>query len=421
MKSCKLSGADYFLLALDKHIKQQSGPGFVCRFVMEFEGLLSKSDLREAVERSIYFKTLRKVYLSNPDVGIARWKMGKESRPIPIRVGEQSEDSLPDDLLQSNIDLKAESLFAFDLIHIGEIKTILVFSWHHLLMDGYGVNKLLASLNDDSCFDLKDFFPQEEKEGLWKQWKQLVFTKDYLRVISKKPLLQIEADYSKPRIGYLLDQLTEEEYRQVKENSRLHNQGLVHTPYYLTSAALAFDKVAAQKNLGNKDIFVPVPMEMRKANATGPVLTNQHSMLFFRIPRDLMQQKAKLVKEVNRQLFEQVKLRVPQQYATMSRMLRHIPLWFYYLLIKRPNGDSIAAFPFSQSPSPDNLKDLLGLKLLNATALPPSTAPPGISFQIMTFGQKLNLVLQYSESCFTKEEAQQMLDGFKDQLLGVNE
>lgn len=420
MDSCKLSGADYFLLAMEKHVQKQKGPGYVCRFIMVLEGSLQKDELEKSIEGSAYFQLLRRVRLYQPALGIARWKLGKTLRPLPVYESKQQTGELSEELLNRDIPLNSASLCEFDLIHIPGPKTLLIFSWHHLLMDGFGVNKLLASLQPGSKVQKNNFLPSEQKEGLWKQWKQLVFAKDFLRAISRDPLVKISATSTSSRSGYLVHSLSDPENEQLKSAAQQFTKGMLQIPYHLACAAIAYDHTITKKGINNGDIWVPVPMETRKSGAAGPVLTNQHSMLFFRMNRNSIADKSLLVKEIGNQLFEQVKQRVPQQYAAMTRMLRLTPTWFYYRLIKRPNGDSIAAFLFSQSPAPDNLRNFMGHRLLDATALPPNTAPPGISFQIMTFEGKLKLVLQYSESCFTRKEAAEMMQKFKQELLGAN-
>lgn len=420
MDSCKLSGADYFMLAMEKHVQKQAGPGYVCRFAMTLSGTLSREKLQQHINASEHFQLLQRVYLHYPAVGPARWKLRRTPVVFPIFEQKQDKEEVPVEILERDIPLEAEALCEFDLIHIDSDKTILIFSWHHLLMDGFGANKLLESLKESYQEDQKNFFPKEEKEGLWNQWKQLVFTKDWLREISVDPLVKIKAAKNSFKTGYLISQLNEQEHQQVEKAMKQYSKGLVSTPYYLACAAKAY-----QSELGERyskgDFFVPMPTETRKKGARGPVLTNQHSMLFFRMQRDQISNKATLVYSIGQQFFEQVRQRLPQQYAAMIRMLRLIPTWFYYRLIQRPNGDGIASFIFSQSPAPDNLQNFMGHQLLDATALPPNTAPPGISFQIMTFEGRLKLVLQYSENCFTKDQAQRMIKRYKQELLNAHE
>ena len=134
----------------------------------------------------------------------------------------------------------------------------------------------------------------------------------------------------------------------------------------------------------------------------------------------MLDDKKALIKDLNAQFFEQVKLGIPQKYASMLRLLRHLPISFYYKLIKRPNGDSLSGMLYSQSPSHKSLNTFLGCRVNDITALPPNTSPPGISFQITTFDKRLKLVIQYSESFFNKAEINDIITAVEKELIGEN-
>lgn len=383
---------------------------------MRLNGRLALEKLEDQISTSVYFQLLQKIKLHHPIIGYAHWKVGQTSFPIPIHTQVLSTSEIPGEILNRKIELHHQNLCTFDLLYTPAGKTILLFSWHHLLLDGFGANKLLESLTQHTA-DEQYFLPVEPKEGIIAQWNQLVEAKDFLKEISREPLVKIRPLKSKAESQFLEIELNEEDREKMGKAASALGCGLSPTPFYLACMARACLPVFDQNNFADGDLWVPVPMETRKRGALGPVLTNQHTFLFFRIKRALIREKAALIKDLKEQLFGQVKIAMPRKYAAMSRLLRLLPTWFYYQLIKGPNGDSIAGFLFSQSPAPDNLKPFIDLDLEDATALPPNTTPPGISFQLMTFAGRLKLILQYNTACFSTSQARNIFDNLKKELL----
>lgn len=401
-------------------MKKQGNTSYHCRFIMTLNEKLDDSTLQQAIQQSAYFQLLERTKLFFPKLGIPRWQIAQKRTGTNVYVHHSNSDDITEVVLNKSIELKSDRLYHFDLIQHPKHST-LVFSWHHILMDGYGANALLYSLSNPVKDAQLNFLPASPKESLRQQWNKLMKTKDFLKDISKGSLLKIKEITNNQKVEFVELKLDISQTEKTKLAVKKYSRGGIDTPYFLGVIAMAYFKILEKRGTEFQDIFVPVPMELRKAKAIGPIVSNQHTLLFFRIKSKLRTNKALLIKDLNAQFFDQIKTRMPHNYASMINLLRILPTSWYYKLVKGPNDESLAGFLYSQSPSPNNLSQLLGCQVVDALALPPNTSPPGISFQMMTFGGQLKLIIQFSQSCFQREEITSIAHQIQKELIAPDD
>ncbi len=386
---------------------------------MKLDATLPQNKLEKAISDSSYFQLLERTRIKFQKTGIPKWILQSESEPSFVVSHNSDSDEIPDEVLERHIPISGGNLFRFDLVQHPTYSTV-IFSWHHILLDAFGASHALASINDPQITHIPTYFGNEKRESKRKQWSDLMTAKNYLRATTKDPLLKIEPRHKNARVAYKEKRFSVEETANIRKQINATSRGGVETPYLLANIVMAYQQLLSQRGETRKDIWVPIPMEQRKSGATGPIIGNWHSLLFFRIKANLMDDKTAMVKDLSSQLFNQVKLGIPQKYANMLRLLRHLPIPFYYKLVKRPNGESLTGMLYSQSPSHEGLSSFLGCQVLDTTPLPPNTSPPGISFQITTFDKRLKLIVQYSESYFSEKEIIDLLKAIDKELIGAN-
>ncbi len=419
MSSTKLSGADYFFLVIAHHLKTQGIAGLDCRYIMRLDSLLPKEKLETAISASPYFQLLERTRIQFRKTGIPKWILETEKEPSRLIEHHSNSDKIPEKAFEQFIPLTEGNLYRIDLVQHPTYSTV-VFSWHHLILDAFGASHVLASVNNPKIANVSTFFGDEIKESKRKQWSDLMIAKNFLKDTTKDPLLSIKPRYKQSSVTHLEKRFSVDETAEIRKQIHQYSRGGIETPYLLGNIAIAYQQVLQQRGEKRKDIWVPIPMEQRKAGVSGPIVGNWHSLIFFRIKAALIDDKKAMVKDLNNQLFEQVKLGIPQKYAGMLRLLRHLPIPFYYKLIKRPNGNSLSGMLYSQSPSHQSLSSFLGCRVTDTTPLPPNTSPPGISFQITTFDNRLKVIVQYSESYFSETEIRNLLSAVENELIGEN-
>lgn len=384
-------------------MKNQEEYGYACRFIMRLDRHLSDELFVQQLESSPYIQLLERTRLSIPAIGTPRWSIAEKACPSPLYIHAVAGAEIPEKILNPKITLTDRCLYQFDIIHHPDHST-LIFSWHHILMDGFGANRLLHSLHQPAAADTSCFLKEEPQESLKKQWQRLVKAKDFLKTISKESLFKVTSISASDNTHFQALTFNENETHALKKQAQKYVGGLSNTPFFLAGIARAYCHMLQKRGDTLEDLWIPVPTEMRKAGARGPVVSNRHSLIFFRIKKKLINSTKALADDLNQQFKNQINSGVPKDYASMIGSLRLMPTPFYYQLVKGPNGESLAGMLYSHSPAPDNLMEFLGCKLQDATALPPNTTPPGISFQLMNFGATLKIVVQYSERCFSRSD-----------------
>ena len=161
-QSTPLSGSDYFQLVLDKHIRKHGTVGNVSRIAIELDGKLELPKLIARLNSLVIFNWMKELHIKRSGFfTIPYWQRTATEADFPITEHLNAEE-IPSEVL--NRDIKAESgkLFHIDLIQKTNGNSTFVFSVHHSLMDGKGVQSLMKILADENTKeDIEIYFPIE--------------------------------------------------------------------------------------------------------------------------------------------------------------------------------------------------------------------------------------------------------------------
>ena len=134
-----LTGADCFILALEKHNQLQGAVGNTCRYVIELAGKLDAEAFKKKINQDEIIKQLAALSIAKINLlSKPRW----QSNPIKeIEVAVHESDAfIPTDVLQKIFIIEQSGLFSFDIVNLNNGNSCLIFSWHHLLMDGLALD-----------------------------------------------------------------------------------------------------------------------------------------------------------------------------------------------------------------------------------------------------------------------------------------
>ena len=146
INNISLTATDCFILALEEHMSHKGTSGNMCRYVLELEGKLNRDDLKNKLKNNIASQQLASlsIYKGVP-FRVPKWRSNAN---FEIEVSTHEDDTfLPGAILNKVISAKKITLFTFDIIYRSNGNSTLVFSWNHLLMDGYGAVLYLKQLN----------------------------------------------------------------------------------------------------------------------------------------------------------------------------------------------------------------------------------------------------------------------------------
>jgi len=412
-----LTGADCFILALEKHNRIQGASGNTCRYVLELDGKLDASSFKKKInenETVRYLSSLsvyRKRLFSKPE-----WK---SSAIKDIEVNEYRSDVfLPGEILAKNFSVDTSNLFSFDIVHRSNQNSCLILSWHHLLMDSYGAVLLLRQLelNDKIILSVEEEKIKFNLDNI----KQAHRAKFFIDRSSRKELsgINIAEVYKSVNQKIKIIAFTKEETQKIENNASLSGAKFGLSPLYLACASRGVKQILVGRNLPVANFWVPVPQNKRKKGAFWPLLSNHLSFLFYRISHAELSSLKQSVTSINNQMVDQMRKGLPKAYDVLLNFLRRIPSSVYYKLIKGPKGNSLASFLFTVAEEhPNGLLKFEGLNVVNALSIPPNNFKPGLTFAFMKFNNCLQLMVLYFEEVITEKEFSNLEKQLKHELV----
>ena len=400
-----LTGADCFILALEKHNQLQDAVGNTCRYVLELAGKLDAEAFKKKINENTIIQQL--AALSVAKTGLfskPRW----QSNPIKeIEVAiHESDEFTPYVVLQKKVTIEQPGLFSFDIVNRTNGNSCLILSWHHLLMDGYGAVLLLKQISG-STKEITLSVEEPKVKLNVKNIREAAKAKFFIDKTSKKELSSIgfTKEYKTVNQKIQVIQFTQEETKQIENNSLVLGAKFGLSPLYLACSASGVKQILQERKVPVRNFWVPVPQSTRKKGALGPLLSNHISFLFYRMENTEFSSLRECVSSLNNQMVNQIRDGLPKAYSTLQSFLKRVPSSLYYQLIKGPQGNSLASFLFTVAEEhPYELLEFEGLKVLNALSLPPNNFKPGLTFAFMRFNNCLKIMLLYFDEVISEKE-----------------
>lgn len=410
----RLLGADHFILALEKCNSSSGTSGNMCRYVLDLTGEFDSAEFKSTLNNNELSKWLSKFEYNSKYLHSTKWSIGKEKR---IELTSMQEcNGIPSEVINSQTELNQGPLFYFHLIKNSDNSSRLVFSWHHLLMDGYGAMLFLKNL--DSPISIQETEVHTSPLSL-SVIREMIRAKLFISSSSKGDIQLIESSYSKQvNQGFEFIEFDPNETQIIENQARQHKSTLGISSYFLACSSIAVNNCLIRKGIKPKDFWIPVPQDNRKKGSQWPVIGNHLSFLFYRIKRDSTSDKSRLTEDIQKQMISQVKNRIPHSYSHLMNYLKHIPTWLYARLIKGPNGKSLSTFLFTVAAEhPKEFNTINSCAITNAISIPPNTYPPGITFAFNRFEGKIQIAIPFYQHLFSQKEIDLIKDDLYNELL----
>jgi NRPS condensation-like uncharacterized protein len=421
-----LSGADCFHLVLDKHAKKHGAGGNVMRKAFYFNNALSFEKINSILQRSpvIYWlcniKLRHGFMLQKP-----YWKYTDAGREIMLRQHHtENENEIPEIILTRDITVESARFIEADLVYYPSGGCAFILSWNHILLDAKGTTLLFEHLNHISeskphRFDI--FFPAKEKQtGIVTHILNMYKVKKFVQTSAKPPVSSIMCAGTKHSDEKTLNKLisfTVDETKIISANACQAGSRFGPTLYFIACCSHVIHHINRQKNKAG-DLWLPVPYDGRLKGAAGPLISNCVSFLFYRIPKEELNNLPQTVKCLNAQMKAQIKDGIPQKYTLFLNMMRHIPLWLYYFLISKTGKGVFSSFLYTSTGDNFNeLKSLFGEPLRKLTMTPALTFPPGLTFVFLKHDDALDVNIAYSPEIINHNELLLIEEKLKEMLL----
>ena len=416
-----LTEADCFMHTLEKrHISQTGMSTNICHYLLELKGKFNADEFRKDINTNSDILWLAGLmpYKKFP-LALPKWIKKKILKEIPVYT-HTSDRLLPEAILNRGMH-SDEAYICIDIVYRSTGDTAFIFSWHHLLMDGYGVVLLLKQLAGKANMPLHHVSNMHSKEKLsLRQLINATHAKFFVDRSSKKPLTTIDPPekISNRHQKVRVIRFTAQESEQIDANGPKLGARFGRSPMYLASAARGVKKLLVDKGVALHDFWIPVPKDQRLKGSDGPLLGNHLSFLFYRLKASELNSLKNTVTSINDQMVDQIKSGTSRNYDILMKFLRRTPTPLYYFWIKGPQGGSLASFLFTVAADhPEDFKVFGGHPIIDAWSFPSGIYPPGLSFAFMRFKSNLHIMINYFEEVITEKEIDLLEKQLKEDLL----
>lgn len=399
-----LTGADCFIWVLEKFNKVVGASGNTCRYLLEVEGKVDFAAFRELITTSpeLQFLSSLQIRRANP-FSRAYW-LPKAPTEIPVEQ-HATDEFIPKIVLERKFITEQKMLFFFDVLYRSNGNTCIIFSWNHLLLDGFGAALLLRKLNNP--VQSITMLPAACAKHPFPSLKEATIAKFFIGKSSNKSLSGFTPRQRQKQVQQLIKIITftQQETRHIEQLCPKLGARFGPSPLFFAASARAVKEILSARGLPVQYLFAPAPQNVRKKGAVGPVVGNHLSFLFYLLSAAQLTSLPQCVQAVNDQMVQQVKVGMPQSYNELMRYLKHVPQWLYNYYISGKWGKTLSSFAFTVAEDhPVELMNFVGHKVINALSFPPNIYPPGLTLAFMRFDGRLQLIaLSYKETLTEKE------------------
>ncbi|HMK03621.1 MAG TPA: hypothetical protein VK489_05495 [Ferruginibacter sp.] len=399
-----LSGADCFHLVLDKHAKKHGAGGNVMRKVFYFNNALGKDKIESILKSSPVIYWLCNIKLIQGSLfKIPYWKYADNGNGIILREHKAvTENEIPAVILKRDITMASAAFIEADLVHYPAGGCAFILSWNHILLDAKGTTLLfdhLGHIADNMPGLIDNFFPKKEKgPGILNYISNMYKVKSFIQHSSRPPVSSVATSIkiSGGDTQYKTLSFSTDETEKITANASRSGARFGPTLYFIACCSHVIHAINKKRN-NEGDLWLPVPYDGRLRGAPGPLISNCVSFLFYRIPKDELNNVPQTVKCLSAQMTEQIRDKIPQRYTMFLNMMRHVPLWLYYFLISRTGKGVFASFLYTSTGDHFNeLKTLFDEPLRDLTMVPALTFPPGLTFVFLKQNDALNVNIAWS-------------------------
>ena len=321
-------------------------------------------------------------------------------------------------MLNAPMPLEPGSLFQLDVILRGKGSFSIVLSAHHALIDHKGMLNFMRMLNGK--FDNKDFLPELNAQASFlKKLKDTWWSTLFMFKSTPRRLAKLHLRSTKPNLqtNFKTISFSPEQTLAIDKLGISHGARLGRSVFYLAAAIRSVYKVLHKHQKKEVVYWIPVPLNQRPLGASGSVLSNHLSFLFFRIPSVHLDSIEETIAILNDQMKQQIKDQVPKRYSNLMNFFKRVPLNLYLEMVKLPTRGAISSFSFSDlGESRDWIDEVLGIEVKDMHNYPPVPCPPGLTFAFMKYNGALRIIMGYVKGAISDFEMDELEEYLKQDL-----
>jgi hypothetical protein len=441
-KIAQFTGADCFILALDRMMNRCGQHGLVGQTHLLLEGEPDLLSLREGAERLCKEHPILDAYVyRSPFTLEPMWRIENNRKSIlPLNLWrEENAKSSPDEDIPSvksahqlaekilNGELPGQSglrNLRLDFVRLHTGRSLLLLTWNHLLFDGKGAEFLVSAfiaattgkpksdplpLRANSHHPLSFFQKIKKTRPVLDRFFHLV-SHQYQSLSGPRP--------KAGRLRYQLLQFSAEETHQLQERAT-NLSGLYTVSFYLACAARAHRRVFLARGGDPSHYVISIPVQVRRKGGRCDPFQNCVTILFFSLQKEELDSLEVAVASAQRQFEEMTRSELGQAFSIVLGFMSRIPsLPYMKFLESQFSGEVTSFFHSSTGNFALDAEGFSGMRLCDAYHVPSISAPPGSGLFFGEYSGRVTATFSWREGAVTQEEADLIFSQLKEDLMG---
>ena len=420
-----LTGADAFLLAME-HLMRHHGQGQHLGLTQLRLGPGFNLDrFRQGCQRVAAANPVAAARLEHPLFQVPRWRLRDDVPAFPITTHPVGTDSQI--LGETRLNTPTDQAVSFDIIPEAGGGTTLLVCWRHLLLDGKGVELLLAEIARLAADPAAE--PRAQSWGVVGErplkWREFLGEaerfKDRFYQNAAYSIRSLSGAEPKPgKACFEVVEFSAEETARISARAASVSRGVFQLAWFLAAVIRAHRAVFLHRGSEPESYQTGCPVQQRKRGARHPIWQNQVSQLFFRLLPTEATELAAAAELLQEQFAAQTRERLDLAFATMTGLLRRLPTPWYLQFLRSNSGGYITSFFYSHTGAflPE-CGIFAGAPILNGWHVPSISAPPGTGLFFSERNGALSATLSWREGVLTSPERALLWRSLREDLLGV--
>lgn len=413
MKLAKLSGSDYFHLLVDRKMLRNGLVGNISRFHLELNAEADLNLISQQLSENKTLANLSKLKVQHRWPALPLWKEANSTRPYVQVQNKLSWLEFESAILNRKVD-NENGLVFIDLCALIDDSKHVVISMHHVLFDHQGMMNFLKALSrPETTFRL---FPSERPSWLIRKLSNACYMTVYMLSRGSGKLGTLVGKNVKPKSypRFKTIRFSKEETASIEANAWKAGSRIGQSAFYLSATAKVVFETICNRGQEPPHLWFSVPHNNRRKGASGHLVSNQLSFLFFRLQKDELKTIVSSISSINRQLKQQLKTRIIDRYSDLQDVLRWMPMMIYERMVDLASNGKMSSFGYSDLGEQKVVMDMfLGAKLLRMLHYPPVPSPPGFNVIATKQNGELAFVWAYFDESLSQRELEEMELSFR--------
>ena len=446
-KLVELTGADCFVLALNRMMHRHGQTGLIGQTHLVMEGIPDFATLHAAAEKITRgHPLLNAVVFRNPLTWKAEWRI--ENHPSSVLrlnlwkerhcssvlkdfqgAPPQETDSL-EELAQSLLNKPMSTQeglrnLRLDLLLLSAGGSILLITWNHILFDGKGAEFLVATLVEATTKE----HVSKPSSFIQKPVRLLSLRERFLKArpiverfftLGKYQYRSLSGPHPKPaRLRFRVMTMTLQESKIITERSANLAGALFYASFYLACAARAHRRAFQLRGEDPTHYVVSIPVQVRRKGGDSNPFQNCVTVFFFCLEREDLVTLPKAVKAAQKQFEEMTRAQLDRSFSEVLSLMRFLPSVLYMRFVKSNFSAEVSSFFHSYTGKfAADMDTFCGTRVLNAYHTPSVSSPPGSGLFFGMFRDQLTATFSWREGAVDDREVEAILSQLKEDLLG---